>query len=136
MFQRSWIVIYRMSLVILLIALMGLVVQVKSIEPMHMAMIATLSGLICLFAYRRKSNDRDTGDFTKMLDVLGGIRATADEAWHNVSAMTSNDESVIVGVADYVLAFPELVLKRTLRLQLIPWRLKGGAVEEGSLTVQ
>ncbi len=136
MFQRSWSVIYRMSLVILLIALMGLFVQVKSIEPMHITMIAALSGLICLFAYRRKSNNRDIGDFTKMLDVQGGIRATADEAWKNVSATTSNDESVIVGVADYVFTFPKLVLKRTLRLQLIPWRFKGGAVEEGSLTVQ
>ncbi len=132
MSQQSWGLIYRLSGIVLLLAIMGLVLQVQYVGWMTIMVTAVISGLTCLLAYKRKSDGGDTIDFGVMLDTRAAASSKAAQAG---AAGTVATELLVVGVVQCIGA-SGIGKKLNAYFVLNPWRVKGGAVQEIDLTIR
>ncbi len=131
MSQQSWGILYRISGIVLMFALLGLLLQGGKGPMAPIMAVAVASGLLCLLAWRKKGGGNNTTDFAGMLQGAAG-------AGNHVNRVATTDAATpataVIGVVSGI-ASTGSGRKSDVHFILSPWRTKGGKLQETSLAV-
>lgn len=131
MSQQSWGILYRISGIVLMFAILGLLLQGGKGLMLPIVVIAVASGLLCLLARSKKNGGTDATDFASMLQ---NAAAGGNQVNRVATTAAATHATVITGVVADI-ASPGFGRKFDVYFILNPWRTKGGTVQETNLAV-